>query len=191
MEFKMWIFYTSSAYITNDDDCFISGKIGSIWYSSHTLIKIPNEKIVDVSAHYFQCFLLTDNGKVYGFGNNVHGVLGMNIGSDECVISPTLLNINNEKITKVQCRINLTIFYTQSNNVYYCGNNEILNSHLPTLLFMNTIEVCITDKHIYNLTIHGELRLQNKIIDNNITEIHGGRNFYLLCSNVQYILHTR
>ena len=46
----------------------------------------------------------------------------------------------------------------------------------------------ITDK--VPATIHGELRLQNKIIDNNITEIHGGRNFicYVQTYNTYYIL---
>ena len=83
--------------------------------------------IVSIKCGGTHTMFLTNNGKVYGCGNNTNGELGlgnMEIGP----LTPTLVDtspINTLKISAIACGVNHTIFLTNDGKVYGCGINDL------------------------------------------------------------------
>jgi len=83
--------------------------------------------------------LLTKDGKVYTWGRNQYGQLGLET-DQEVVNEPQRVNI--EKVVDVSCGANHTIFLTKEGSIYACGlpsmdrfpsREEKVNR--PTLIF--------------------------------------------------------
>lgn len=93
-------------------------------------------------------FALTRNNKLYAWGDNCFGQLGL--GHKDHTSKPTLIDsktYNNEKIIKVTCDYDHTFITTQktnendSNNLYSCGRIEIISILLGIDKNKNTFQL--------------------------------------------------
>ena len=91
----------------------------------------PNEKIKYISSGQYHSFALSQNNKLYAWGLNHYGQLGLNLDNQQSI--PTLIDCstyNNEKIIKMECGDSHTLLLTQkldshdSTNFYTCGSNN-------------------------------------------------------------------
>ena len=99
---------------------------------SDTLPELANEKIVDVSCSYAQygdghVLLLTESGKVYGYGENGYSQLGDGTTTD--VYSIKRIGAELDSIGKVKRMFNMgstygfTILQLENNDIYKTGTN--------------------------------------------------------------------
>jgi len=101
--------------------------------------------IVSIKCGGTHTMFLTNNGKVYGCGNNRNGELGLG-NTETDPLTPTLLDttpFNTLTISAIACGTNHTIFLTNDGEVYGCGVNDlgqlglgdsIIQTSSPTLL---------------------------------------------------------
>jgi len=81
-----------------------------------------NDEIFTINGGEFHNAILTTNNNLYMFGKNVNGQLGL--GNDINTITPTLLQIsNNKKIIKVACGGEHTLAVTEENALFTWGLN--------------------------------------------------------------------
>ena len=97
--------------------------------------------ITQISAGSSHSLLLSRQGRVFSFGSNRHGRLGL--GDEEARIRPCPLVINNEKIVQVSAGDAHSLLLSSKGNVYSfgCGThgqlglaNDHSNFNRPTLL---------------------------------------------------------
>ncbi|XP_055912225.1 probable E3 ubiquitin-protein ligase HERC4 isoform X2 [Eupeodes corollae] len=72
---------------------------------------------------------------IFGWGNTIHGELGLGGIEDEFVLTPRQMTWNPEQeIVQVSCGSTHTLFVTASGKVFSCGNNDNgqLGHELPT-----------------------------------------------------------
>jgi alpha-tubulin suppressor-like RCC1 family protein len=144
-----------SLFLTNDGKVYSCGSNGSgqlgvndtsVRYNP-TLIStnIGSLTITDISCSSYYSLFLTNTGKVYGCGYNVHGHLGVNDTADRNV--PTLIttNIGSLTISAIACGVNHSLFLTNNGKVYGCGLtnsgqlglNDLETRNVPTLITTN------------------------------------------------------
>ena len=111
------------------------GNVYSIYneYNSNNFndsIKLANIKNIQmISCGYNHCFAIAKNNKIFCWGMNDKGQLGLNFCKDiknkeNCQIkTPINLNIN-EQIKNIYCGKNFTIFHTDKNEILSCGDNK-------------------------------------------------------------------
>ena len=122
--------------------------------------------------------ILTNNGKVYSCGKNVHGQLGLGYISADAyyvyteytsyyvpapIINPTevtFFTTNNIIVTDIKCTNFQTFFLTDQGKVYFCGRN--LNDtgvSTPTLISgsLNISVISTSDKSLLALTSDGKV----------------------------------
>ncbi len=90
-------------------------------------IDYTKDKFVDIysfGANANMVFALTKSGKVYGWGENIVGQLC--IGNTSNQYTPQEINVNNKQVRKVIPFQNKTYFITYDNELYACGENDLL-----------------------------------------------------------------
>ena len=87
------------------------------------LSNIYNEKVINVKCGFKHTICIVNGGKIYGWGNNSFGQLGL--GNINNILIPNIINIDksisNEKIIQIQCGFRCSIFFSENRNIYYSG----------------------------------------------------------------------
>lgn len=129
------------------------------------------EKVVFVSADYYSYLIITESGRVFVWGNNETGKLGLghnnSLGDIPSMIPPE--NYNNERIIYANMGYNSMALVSSTGKLYLSGyyiptlNDELITSNVPILidqsLFNNEkiIKVQIGHYHILALTENNTL----------------------------------
>ncbi|MDR1426980.1 MAG: Ig-like domain repeat protein [Bifidobacteriaceae bacterium] len=86
---------------------------------------LGTDKVKQLAAGYYHSLALTEGGKVYGFGENASGQLGL--GSVEQESTPTRVtswpNLGSDKIVQIEAGGRHTLALTSGGKVYVFGSN--------------------------------------------------------------------
>ena len=115
------------------------------------LTEFYEEKIISVKCGFKHTICLSSGKKVYAWGNNKYGQLGLN--NYENQIIPIPINFNNflpiEKIIQIQAGFRSTIFWTENRNIFYTGILDADNQSKFPVKFDTKIkspEICAENK---------------------------------------------
>lgn len=107
----------------NTDGLLGLGSTDNNYYVSvpSQITSLSGVNIVDVVADYYSSYVISDTGKVYSWGDNVSGQLG--IGSDSKRYSPQLVtaNIGSEEVVKLTKYHNTVFALARSGKVFSWG----------------------------------------------------------------------
>ena len=117
----------------------------SIIYYIDTPILIKSN-ISKIKCGYSHSFAIDNNNELYVWGKNTNGQLGINSVTN--AFEPKLLDkILNQKWIDVAGGQNHSLFLTENNEIYSCGNNEYsqlgnktksnTNTLIPTIIYSN------------------------------------------------------
>ena len=128
-----------------------------------------NKIVIDFDVGLNHVVLLTDEKKVYSFGDNRNGQLGLD-SILEYSLTPKLLDLSFNgsytNVKEVECIDDETYIIDESDNVYYCGNGIIKPEKLD-------------DEHNYVLI--------KKDKNKRFFKSRGNEEYYLdLCGNFTY-----
>ncbi|XP_043927776.1 X-linked retinitis pigmentosa GTPase regulator-like, partial [Protopterus annectens] len=108
-------FKASGAVFTFGKSKFADNVPSKFWFK--------NNKLISVSCGDEHTAIITENGKLYVFGSNNWGQLGL--GTKNTVNKPTCVKaLRSEKVKYVACGRNHTLVYTEKGNVYAAGGNN-------------------------------------------------------------------
>jgi alpha-tubulin suppressor-like RCC1 family protein len=104
-----------------------------------------NIKFVMISCGYHHSLALSSNGKVYSWGYNEYGQLGIGQYSNQ-EIPQHVIQLNNISIVKIVCGRYHSLFLASNGDIYGCGRNSSAqignemkyNSNIP--IIMNDFE---------------------------------------------------
>jgi alpha-tubulin suppressor-like RCC1 family protein len=143
------------------------GLLGQV-YKKNSPVLVPDlskKKIVKISCGHSHTCALTEDGKVYSWGSNINGQLGVDSGDQDVCSTPQLIPLH-AKITQVSAGSSHSGFVSRDGDLYTCGSNAygqlgILNQDisLPTKVenFQNVREVSCGVNHTLVLQMRGEL----------------------------------
>ncbi len=87
----------------------------------------PNDKVVKIKASTRWSMILTESGKIYGFGDNTYGQLGLGYRGnpiwEATEISTTNYNVFDSSVKDMCLQLNGSIFLTESGTLYSVGYN--------------------------------------------------------------------
>ncbi|XP_041067079.1 X-linked retinitis pigmentosa GTPase regulator [Carcharodon carcharias] len=84
---------------------------------------LKNDKAISISCGDEHSAFITENGKLYMFGSNNWGQLGL--GTKNTINKPTCVKaLKSEKVKHVACGRNHTLVCTEQGNVYATGDNS-------------------------------------------------------------------
>jgi hypothetical protein len=111
----------NSEYEVNGDkrkkrEKYIHFKLKSFINSS-----FQNEKIKMISCGAFHSLALTESGRVFGWGNNIFGQLGVDV---EHSSEPIIIELNDLKIKKISCGYNHSLLLSCDGHIYAFGWNQ-------------------------------------------------------------------
>ncbi|KAF5394800.1 hypothetical protein PHET_10133 [Paragonimus heterotremus] len=90
---------------------------------SPCILSFDNLDIKEYSCGDEHIVVLLENGTVYSLGSNEYGQLGL--GDKISRIDPRLIyDLRGHRITHISCGSNHTIFATDKNTLFACGNND-------------------------------------------------------------------
>jgi alpha-tubulin suppressor-like RCC1 family protein len=101
---------------------YISGVYGQGYHNTPTKIHIE-ERISQISSGDFHGALVTDSGRLYMFGHNRHGQLGLGT-FDNRFVMPSLVALP-EVVKRVVCGSNHTVALTNKNNLFVWGKADL------------------------------------------------------------------
>jgi len=127
--------------------CWGFGKYGQVGREGINYSINPNKIIISdidlsdeifmINGGEFHNAILTANSKLYMFGKNSNGQLGL--GDTLCTFSPSLLQLpNNRKVIKVACGGEHTLALTEEGNLFSWGLNIFGQLGLAHFSFKNT-----------------------------------------------------
>ncbi len=141
--------YSHSLVLTNSGEVYawgwnVWGQIGNGRSGENECQLIPikvngfnNEKVVMISYGFWYSTALTESGRVFSWGNNSYGQLGLNT-PDDCIEKPSVMLLSNElSIKKISCGRNHCLLLTSDENIYWFGFNWIEKQKTPKKLLMN------------------------------------------------------
>ena len=123
-------------FLTNDNTLHAVGdnECGQLGLGAESLFNESNidkpmiikksftDSIIDIKAGMQHTLVLTNNGRVYGCGNNFEYQIGLNIKQNYKELTP--INImNNKKIFHINATFATSYFIDLNNILYTCGNN--------------------------------------------------------------------
>ena len=164
--------------LTSDNKLFSWGNnycgqlgIGSVeqikCYWPQLITCLNNVKIMQVCCGGRHSLVLTEEGVVYGWGDNWYGQTGVGEEGENAITKPTKWQIES-KIIKIHCSEYQSFAITSDGNVYCCGENNFcqLGSQLeinekvfiPRLINIENVESIATSKtNTYFVTRNGDI----------------------------------
>ena len=120
------------------------------------LSDIYKEKIMQVKCGFKHTLVLTSGRRIYAWGRNRNGQLGIGNLIDQIIPVPINLNIFPiEKVIQIQAGFRSSIFLTENRNIYYTGVLDKDNkSNFPTKfnIKIKSPEICVENKfHIVRI----------------------------------------
>jgi hypothetical protein len=117
-----------------------------------------NEKIVMISCGYEHSLALTESGRVFGWGSNWSGQLGVDV---EHPSEPIIIELNDLKIQKISCGYCHNLLLSCDGDIYafggnYCGevgNGTRERQRFPIKLDLNKKFIDIASHPYYNVSM--------------------------------------
>ncbi len=135
-----------SLALTNDGEVYAwgwnsSGQIGNGNNENQVeptkVTGFNNQKVIMISTGLCHSMALTESGRVFSWGNNEWGQLGIDDKSN--VNSPLLVPLNNEiLIKKIECGFNHSLLLSRDGNIYWFGDNMSEKQVFPKKLSIRT-----------------------------------------------------
>ena len=172
-------------------------------YYEPQLVEFFNDKkIVQVCCGERHSLVLTEEGVVYGWGDNTCGQTGIGEESEQIISSPTPWTIDI-KVNKIHCSNYQSFAITEEGNVYCCGLNDHcqLGSQLkingkavsPMLKGVINVQDIITGhSKTYFVTKNGDIYLNKSgntsLIKSNLTNIISLSSWNYFFNNLEYCI---
>lgn len=97
---------------------------------------VKDVSIVDVAAGVAHSLALTENGRVYGWGNGNYGQLGLGFSgesfepgtgdAESSVFEPTIIkDLNKIEIKRIYAGSTFSMFLSADEELYACGTNDL------------------------------------------------------------------
>ena len=98
---------------------YINKPVENLFFSN-----IYKEKVINVKCGFKHTICIISSGKIFGWGNNSFGQLGLNNYINN-IIYPININIEkyiiNDKVIQINCGFRSSIFFTENRNIFYSG----------------------------------------------------------------------
>ena len=151
------------------------------YYEPH-FIRGINNKIVQICCGEGHSLVLTEEGVVYGWGDNRWGQTGVGQQSDKFITLPQKWNIES-KVIKIHCSRYQSFAITECGRIYCCGRNDECQLGLslekdeciynPTLLDIINVQNIITSKtNTYFVSKEGDIYFCGFYYNNSQNEIY-------------------
>jgi alpha-tubulin suppressor-like RCC1 family protein len=117
-----------------------------------------NEKIVMISCGFEHSLALTESGRVFGWGHNFYGQLGVNVMHSS---EPIIIELNDLEIKKISCDLGHSLLLSCDGDIYAFGWNrwgEIGNGtqeeqRFPIKLELNNKFIDIASHYYYQISM--------------------------------------
>lgn len=86
--------------------------------------EISNEKIIDISSSFHHCFVVTNEGKVYGIGNNSYCILGFPKKLQKVDVFTEVKSLKKYNIVAAYAGFSHSLFMTKDGKLISCGQNN-------------------------------------------------------------------
>jgi hypothetical protein len=110
-------------YEVNEDKRKKSEKYIHYELKSFINYSFENEKIVMISCGLRHSLALTESGRVFGWGNNYWGQLGVDNGVENSN-EPIIIELNDLKIQKISCGLGHSLLLSYNGDIYAFGSNR-------------------------------------------------------------------
>ena len=133
------------------------------------IIGIPTTNIKDISCGYSHTAILYEDGSVWTFGDNTAYKRGYdNSAGNDSLLLPKQITSISEKIIKIVCRYDNSIFLSELGNVFISGNitNKIsILSSVPYMLpfLPKIIDISCGKNNVSLLTYYNEIFTFNNL----------------------------
>ena len=98
---------------------YINKPVENLFFSN-----IYKEKVINVKCGFKHTICIISSGKIFGWGNNSFGQLGLNNYINN-IIYPININIEkyiiNDKVIQINCGFRSSIFFTENRKIFYSG----------------------------------------------------------------------
>jgi hypothetical protein len=152
-----------SLILTNSGEVYAWGRnyLGQIWNVRNSLfgyqlipIKVNcfnDEKVIMISCGFHHSMALTKSGRVFSWGSNRSGQLGLSYTN--YVNEPSLVFLDIEiPIKKISCGHSHSLLLSQNGDIYWFGNNGIEEQIIPQKITINKF-VDIASHPFYSISI--------------------------------------
>lgn len=86
--------------------------------------ELEGKNIIEVNGTFNHCFAVSKDGKVFGYGSNQYGELGINEESlKDLKEFKEIVSLNNYKIQAAYAGFDHSLFKTESGKILACGSN--------------------------------------------------------------------
>jgi len=86
---------------------------------------LENENVIDIRCGYYHTLALTSRGRVYGFGRNDYGQLGLGQINVQRVHGPHIIGeLENKGVVKISAGCYHSVFGSDTGMLYVCGRNN-------------------------------------------------------------------
>jgi hypothetical protein len=143
-------------YKVNEDERENSEKYIHFELKSFKNSSFENEKIVMISCGWRHSLALTESGRVFGWGRNIEGQLGVDVRHSS---EPIIIELNDLKIQKISCGYCHSLLLSCDGDIYAFGRNwygEVGNGTREEQRFPIKLE--LNNKFIY-IASHPEYRI--------------------------------
>lgn len=86
--------------------------------------ELAETKIVDISGTYRHCLAVSEDGRVFGWGVNTHGCLGIGQKDENFKKNSLIEPLNSYKIIQASAGLNHSFFRTVDGKILACGSNK-------------------------------------------------------------------
>lgn len=108
------------------------GSSGKVYYSSYPktgisefkeIAELSGKIIVDISGSFHHCFCVSENGKVYGYGNNAYSILAISKKIKKIDKFIEIRKLKKRHIVEVYAGYSHSLFKTDDGKILACGWN--------------------------------------------------------------------
>jgi alpha-tubulin suppressor-like RCC1 family protein len=108
--------YLLNEYERENSEKYIYFKLKS--FKSYSFV---NEKIIMISCGLLHSLALTESGRVFGWGDNTYGQLGVDVKDSS---EPIIIELNDLKIKKISCGLGHSLLLSYDGDIYAFGLND-------------------------------------------------------------------
>jgi alpha-tubulin suppressor-like RCC1 family protein len=150
---KVYEYLVNSEYKRENSEKYIYFELKSFKNYS-----FENEKIVMISCGRWHTLALTESGRVFGWGDNEFGQLGVDV---EHSSEPIIIELNDLKIQKISCGARHSLLLSLDGDIYAFGGNDYgavgngtrEEQRLPIKLKLNNKFIDIASHPYYDISM--------------------------------------
>jgi hypothetical protein len=145
-------------YLVNEYERENRGKYICFKSKSFKYLTFKNEKIVMISCGLGHSLALTENGRLFGWGSNRYGQLGVNVKHSS---EPIIIELNDSKIKKISCGLYHSLLLSCDGDIYALGwnrwgevgNGTRIKQRFPIKLELNNKFIDIASHSDYRISM--------------------------------------